>query len=96
MSNMNWRNIATRALWTFFQGALGTIAVLPYISDREGWVNVANAAIAGGIAALLSFLKTVGQESLSPSSEPVAIPRHLSQVDPDDSGIRLDPNRPNL
>ena len=75
MPNLNWKNIASRALWTFFQGAIGTITVLPYISDATGWQKVASAALAGGIAALVSFIKTLGQETLSPSSEPVSIPR---------------------
>lgn len=72
---MNWKNIVARAAWTFFQGAIGTITVLPYISDATGWQNVASAAIAGGIAALVSFVKTLSQEALSPSAEPVPIPR---------------------
>lgn len=83
MAHLNWKNVLTRAIWTFFQGAIGTVAVLPYISDRQGWVNVANAAIAGGIAALLSFFKTVAQETLSPSSEPIPIPRHEAEVAPE-------------
>lgn len=72
---MNWKNVVSRAAWTFFQGAVGTITVLPYLTDNTGWQNVANAAIAGGIASLVSFLKTVSQEALSPSGEPVPIPR---------------------
>lgn len=79
---MNWKNILSRAAWTFFEGAIGTITVLPYLTDLEGWKTIANGAIAGGIAALVSFMKTLGQESLSPSSEPLPIPRHLSQEDP--------------
>lgn len=75
MPNINWKNVVARAVWTFVQGAIGTITVLPYISDATGWQNVASAALAGGIGALLSFIKTLGQETLSPSSEPVSIPR---------------------
>lgn len=75
MSNINWKNIVARAVWTFFQGAIGTLTVLPYISDATGWQNAASAALAGGVAALVSFIKTLGQETLSPSSEPVSIPR---------------------
>ena len=66
---MNWRNIVVRALWTFFQGAVGTVTVLPYITDDTGWQNVANGAIAGGLAALLSFLKTLAQEMVKPTGD---------------------------
>lgn len=81
---INWKNVLARAAWTFFQGAIGTITILPYISDGTGWQNVANAALAGGVAALVSFMKTVGQESVSPSSEPVPIPR--VEVPPEPAG----------
>lgn len=81
-SSVNWKNIMARALWTFIQGAIGTVTILPYISDGTGWQNVANGAIAGGVAALVSFIKTLGQESLSPSSEPIPIARHEAEVPP--------------
>lgn len=80
---INWKNVLARAAWTFFQGAVGTITILPYITDLAGWQTVANGAIAGGIAALVSFMKTVGQESLSPSSEPIPIARHEAEVPPE-------------
>lgn len=70
MSEVNWRNVIARALWTFVQGAIGTVTVLPYITDETGWVNVANGAIAGGVAALVSFIKTLAVELNVPTPKP--------------------------
>ena len=74
--SVNWGNVLSRAAWTFAQGALGAVVVLPYISDVNGWKSLASGAAAGGVAALISFLKTLAQESLSPSAEPVPVARH--------------------
>jgi hypothetical protein len=75
MTHVNWGNIIMRAVWTFMEGALATITILPYITDHTGWVNVANGAIAGGLAALFSFVKTLAQEMVKP---PPADPELLS------------------
>jgi hypothetical protein len=64
---MNWKNILSRAAWTFVQGALAAVVVVPAVSDLEGWKALAAAAVAGGIAALVSFIKTTITETLSPT-----------------------------
>lgn len=55
-----WRNVAERAMWTFVQGFTGAMV----LSD---WFHIGpfKAAVMGGVAALLSFLKTVSQERLA-------------------------------
>lgn len=59
---MNWRDIVERAAWTFVQGALGAITMVPLVTDIKAWKAVGVAAAAGGMGALLSFLKTLAQE----------------------------------
>lgn len=61
---MNWYDILERAAWTFVQGALGAITVIPAVSDVGGWAALGAAALTGGVGALLSFLKTIAQEKL--------------------------------
>ena len=56
----------------------GFLSTIPGLEGIPTW-----ALIAGGIAALLSFFKTVAQETLSPSSEPIPIPRHEAEVPPE-------------
>jgi hypothetical protein len=61
---VNWTDILERAGWTFVQGALGSIATVPLITDLAGWEALAVAAASGGIASVVSFLKTLAQERL--------------------------------
>ena len=61
----NWRDIVERAVWTFVQGALGAVTVVPIATDLAGWEALGVAAATGGIGAVLSFLKTLAQERLS-------------------------------
>jgi phosphotransferase system glucose/maltose/N-acetylglucosamine-specific IIC component len=67
MPSVNWRNILWRAGWTFVEGFLSFSQVLPYITDHTGWVNLANSAIGGGLAALISFTKTLAGEMVKPT-----------------------------
>jgi len=62
MMDMNWKNIAERAAWTFVQGALSVVALEMLAS---GDVNALKAAAIGGVAALLSLVKTIAQEKLA-------------------------------
>jgi len=61
---MNWKNILERAAWTFLQGFLGVFSV-GVISDLDALKATGVAALGAGIAALLSFVKTVAQEKLA-------------------------------
>lgn len=67
---MNWGNILERAGWTFVQGTLGSLTTVA-VADALTSLNVESltalglAALGGGTAALLSFIKTVAQERLA-------------------------------
>lgn len=61
---MNWKDILERAAWTFVQGALGAITILPLLTDLQGWEALGIAAATGGLSSLLSFVKTLAQERL--------------------------------
>jgi phosphoribosylformimino-5-aminoimidazole carboxamide ribonucleotide (ProFAR) isomerase len=61
---MNWKNILERAAWTFVQAFLAVFGVSA-VSDLEALKSAAVAGVAAGVAALLSFIKTVAQERLS-------------------------------
>lgn len=60
---MDWGNVVERALWTFVQGALANV-VVANVADIDELKSVGLAALVGGVAALLSFIKTVAQERL--------------------------------
>ena len=61
---MNWYDILERAGWTFVQGAIGAVTTVPLVTDVEGWEALAVAAATGGVASLVSFIKTLAQERL--------------------------------
>lgn len=80
---LNWKNIISRAVWTFLQGSLGTIVTLTIIpDDLDGWKTVAATAGAAGIAALASFVKTLITEWMNPTVNVVA-PTVVVTVDPE-------------
>lgn len=56
---MDWKNVLERAGWTFLQAALASLVVV-----TEYDLPVLKAAALAGVAALLSFAKTVAQEQL--------------------------------
>lgn len=62
---MNWLDVVERGIWTFVQGAIGTVAVVPVVTDIAAWEAVGVAALTGGISALISFVKTIAQERLA-------------------------------
>lgn len=65
---LNWQNIVSRAVWTFVQAALGTIATLTVVpTTLDGWKVIAAAAGAAGLAALASFVKTLITEWMNPT-----------------------------
>ena len=58
MSNVNWGNVVSRALWTAVQAFISVFAVANIGSVTE----LKSAALAGGVAAgaaLVSFVKTI-------------------------------------
>ncbi len=60
-----WRDAAERLIWTFAQGALAVITAQGF-----GWVELGDgdiwkAAAAGGLAASLSFIKSLAASRLS-------------------------------
>lgn len=61
---MNWSNVVERAVWTFVQGFLAVFTV-SNIADVQALKAAGLAGVTGGVAALLSFIKTVAQERLS-------------------------------
>ena len=65
METTNWRDVFERAVWTFVQGAVAVVTAVPLITDIEGWAALGVAAVSGGVAAVLSFLKTFAQERLA-------------------------------
>lgn len=56
---MDYRNIITRAAWTFVQAAAAVLVVGGVTGD------VAKAAAIAGVAAVISFAKTVATEQLA-------------------------------
>jgi hypothetical protein len=56
MDKLWLRDTLERALWTFVQGAL---AVVPVELLASGDLTAANAAFVGGVAAVLSLVKSV-------------------------------------
>jgi hypothetical protein len=62
---MDWKNIGERAGWTFVQSAIGTVTVLPLLTDIEGLAAVGLAAATAGVSSVLSLLKTVATQRLS-------------------------------
>ncbi len=59
---MDWRNILTRAAWTFVQGAL-SVSVLDALAS--GSVDAIRVCAIAGLAAVLSLVKTIAQEQLA-------------------------------
>jgi uncharacterized membrane protein YgaE (UPF0421/DUF939 family) len=53
---MNWYNILERALWTFLQAFLAVFLI--------GDLGTLKPAIAAGLAAVLSMVKTIVQEQI--------------------------------
>lgn len=79
--NLNWKNIISRAAWTFLQAALGTLTVLPAFADIEGWRALGYAAVTAGVAALVSLAKTILIELQVPAGVPsVAKPEDVVVV----------------
>lgn len=62
---MDWKNVFSRAGWTFLEGALGGVTLLPLLTDSTGWLALGEAALLAGLLAVLSFIKTVAVERLS-------------------------------
>lgn len=56
---MNWKNILTRAAWTFVQAAASAL-----VAAASFDLSVLEAAGLAGLAAVLSLLKTIATEQL--------------------------------
>ena len=60
--NIDWSDLAERALWTFAQGFLGTFTVVNVLDVSE--LKAAGiAGLSAGIAAVLSLIKTVVKQN---------------------------------
>ena len=59
VAKINWKNIVTRALWTFAQGFIGALVITGCSKDEL------KAALIGAIAGGLSALKTLVVEILN-------------------------------
>ena len=59
---MNWRDILTRAAWTFVRSFVGALAI-----DQAGWANLDALQVAAlaGVAAVLSLIKTIAAQQLA-------------------------------
>lgn len=64
---MNWKNILSRAAWTFVQAALTTFTAIEIVFDVESIKAALIASAVAGGSALLSFIKTIAQEALANS-----------------------------
>lgn len=62
---MDWKNILTRAAWTFVQAALSTFVAVEVAFDVASIKAALVASAVAGGAALLSFVKTVAAEQLA-------------------------------
>ncbi len=60
-TNLDWKDILMRALWTFLEAFLGALAIAPLFEGDWGILKVA--AIAG-LSAVLSFVKTIVVQKL--------------------------------
>jgi hypothetical protein len=65
---MDWKNILTRAAWTFVQAALATFTAIEVSLNVESVKAALIAAAVAGGSALLSFVKTVIAEYLASKS----------------------------
>lgn len=56
MSDINWRDIAERAAWTFAEGFLVALPLTFSVGmDGAGWVSVFASAAMAGMSALKTF-----------------------------------------
>ena len=57
MSNINWKNIATRAAWTFIEGFLVALpATFSVGMDGAAWKSALLGAAMAGLSALKTFV----------------------------------------
>lgn len=64
--NINWKNIAERALWTFIQGFLVSLSLTAGMDGSEIKAALAAAAMAG-----LSAVKTLAVEMIQKHNEQI-------------------------
>ena len=60
----DWRDVLERAGWTAVQAAVASVTAVPLLTDAAGWEALVVASATAGVAALVSFIKTVAQERL--------------------------------
>ncbi len=60
--NIDWSDLAERAIWTFAQAFLGTFAVVNVL-DVDELKAAGLAGLAAGISALLSLVKNVVKQN---------------------------------
>jgi uncharacterized membrane protein YfcA len=54
---IDWKNILTRALWTFIQGFIGALVIGDF--SKDGIKAALIGAVAGGISALKTFIMEI-------------------------------------
>lgn len=59
----DWANVLERVFWTFVQGALAIPVLDAFNVNGLDDVNMWTAALAGGVAAVLSLLKNLAAEA---------------------------------
>jgi hypothetical protein len=57
-SNIDWADLAERAIWTFAQGFLGAFTIVS-ITDLDALGSAAIAGATAGVAAVLSLVKNI-------------------------------------
>lgn len=61
---MNWQDILERAAWTFVQAFLAAFPITGFGTDWAAWQAFLISGLMGGIAALLSLIKTYAKQRL--------------------------------
>lgn len=63
-----WKDTAERLIWTFVQGAIGVpigVEIIELLTDTELAIGYLFGMLAGGIGAVLSFVKSVAADKLT-------------------------------
>lgn len=65
---MDWKDVATRAAWTFAQSFLAVYAAFEFTTVGDFVApSLLNTAAVAGVAALLSFVKTIVAQQVAAS-----------------------------
>lgn len=59
MKNIDWKNLAERAFWTFVEGFIGALMLPSTVIDADAWKSVLIASALAGISAVKTLVLDV-------------------------------------